>query len=72
MKKTNVFAAFNIGTFFGTFIGFMVLINFYFFIEGAFFTDGVYAFDANKHVFEQLPAAFLCSFCAAFVKKREK
>ena len=72
MKKTNVLAAFNTVTFAVTLIGFMVLINLYFFIQGAFFTDGGYVFDVNKYIFDQLPVAFLCSICAAFAKKREK
>jgi hypothetical protein len=72
MRKTGVFTSFNTGTFLVSFICFMILINLMFFIQGTFFTDGGYIFDANKYVLEQLPVAFLCSICAAFVKKREK
>jgi hypothetical protein len=72
MKKTNVFASFNTGVFISSFICFMIFINLLFFIQGTFFSDGGYIFDVNKYVFEELPVAFLCSVCAAFVKKREK
>ena len=71
MKKTNIFANFNIMSFIGNFIGFMILINLFFFIEGAFFTDGGYIFDADKFIWEQFPIAFLCSFCSAFIRVRE-
>ena len=72
MKKTDVFAAFNTKVFVSTLISFMILINVLFFLQGAFSGDNGYVFDVNKHIFEQLPVAFLCSLCAAFVKKREK
>ncbi|WP_295157508.1 hypothetical protein [uncultured Ruminococcus sp.] len=50
----------------------MIFINILFFLEGTFFTDGGYVFDAHKYVFEQVQIALLCSLCAAFAKKRER
>ena len=72
MKKTETFETFSTKVFIATLIGFMVLINLMFFIQGTFFTEGGYVFDMNKHVLQELPIAFLCGICAAFAKKREK
>lgn len=65
MKKTSVFST---KVFVINFIGFMLFINFLFFIHQII--SGVsYTFDFQAFVVEQLPTALICSVVAGFFMK---